>query len=392
MSEPLRWISVVIPALNEEACVAAAVASARAAAERSRGHGGRTAVRDGTREEAAAAGRPCRAPPGRGVQLDAGARRARATGSSSCTRTRGSSRVGERPARRCPSEVVGGAFRFAVDSPRRGYRCIEAGVALRCRLFRLPYGDQGIFVAGAWIYEAAGGFPPLPLMEDVAFVCGSHEAGRLALPAVRAFTSRRRWERSGLLATTCAELAPAGALRGRPATEAPRPSLLRLELTRVVPSSRAFALRAWPWAIALSIVAVALPGFDVGTRDPDSRLYAEIAAAMAAQPVDRWIAPLFPPGWYMSGYFREHPVGVHLLPALLGKLGYPAPQAAFAANALYQVLSLVLLQRVAAALVGPLEARSLGWLLQLIPIAFTFRIRANHEQAILLCLLLALYG
>jgi hypothetical protein len=58
----------------------------------------------------------------------------------------------------------------------------------------------------------------------------------------------------------------------------------------------------------------------------------------------------------------------------------------------YQVLTIVLVQRLAAALVPGLEARALGWLVQLLPIAFTFRIRANHEQALLLCLVAALYG
>ena len=38
------------------------------------------------------------------------------------------------------------------------------------------------------------------------------------------------------------------------------------------------------------------------------------------------------------------------------------------------------------------EARALRLFAQLLPIAFTFRVRANHESALLLCLLLALYG
>jgi 4-amino-4-deoxy-L-arabinose transferase-like glycosyltransferase len=94
----------------------------------------------------------------------------------------------------------------------------------------------------------------------------------------------------------------------------------------------------------------------------------------------------------MSGPFREHPVGLFLAPAGLARLGYPALQAGYALNALYQVLTIIFLQRLAAALVSGLEARALGWLVQLLPIAFTFRIRANHEQAVLLCLVAALYG
>ena len=151
-------------------------------------------------------------------------------------------------------------------------------------------------------------------------------------------------------------------------------------------------LETLAWALVLVVAALALGRLGYEARDPDSRLYAEIAARMAAQPVSTWIAPTCPPGWYLTGLFREHPVGIHVLPALLIRLGYPAGQAAFLANALYQVLSLVLLQRLAATLAPGLEARALGWMVQLLPIAFTFRIRANHEQAVLLCLLLALLG
>jgi 4-amino-4-deoxy-L-arabinose transferase-like glycosyltransferase len=146
------------------------------------------------------------------------------------------------------------------------------------------------------------------------------------------------------------------------------------------------------WAIVLAAGCLALVALGYRARDADSRLYAEMAARMSEAPAAGWIAPDFPPGWYMDGRFREHPVGLFVPAAALARLGYAAPQAAYALNALYQVLTIVLLQRLAAALVPGLEARALGWLIQLLPIAFTFRIRANHEQAVVLCLIAALYG
>ena len=146
------------------------------------------------------------------------------------------------------------------------------------------------------------------------------------------------------------------------------------------------------WTLALAAGWVALAELDYRARDPDSRLYAEMAARMARAPAPSWIAPDFPPGWYMNGPFREHPVGLLLPAAAAARLGYPAAQAAYAVNAVYQVLTIVLVQRLAATLVPGLEARALGWLVQLLPVAFTFRIRANHEQAVLLCLVAALYG
>jgi 4-amino-4-deoxy-L-arabinose transferase-like glycosyltransferase len=146
------------------------------------------------------------------------------------------------------------------------------------------------------------------------------------------------------------------------------------------------------WLLVLAAAWLALAALAYRTRDADSRLYAEIVARMSEAPAAGWIAPDFPPGWYMSGPFREHPVGLFAPAAALARLGYPAPQAAYALNALYQVFTIVLIQRLAAALVPGLEARALGWLVQLLPIAFTFRVRANHEQAVLLCLVAALYG
>jgi len=150
--------------------------------------------------------------------------------------------------------------------------------------------------------------------------------------------------------------------------------------------------RSVAWLAALVAAWLALAAFGHRSRDPDSRLYAEMAARMSHAPAAEWIAPDFPPGWFMSGRFREHPVGLLVPAALLAKLGYPAEQAAYAMNALYQAATLVLLPVLAATLVSGFEARSLGWLMQLLPIAFTYRVRANHEQALLLCLVLALVG
>lgn len=146
------------------------------------------------------------------------------------------------------------------------------------------------------------------------------------------------------------------------------------------------------WVLALAAGWAALAAVDYRARDADSRLYAEIAARMSVAPAAEWIAPDFPPGWYIEGPYREHPVGLFVPAALLARLGYPAEQAAYAVNAVYQVLTVVLIVRLALALVPGVEARALGWLIQLIPIAFTFRIRANQEQAVVLCLLLALLG
>jgi hypothetical protein len=146
------------------------------------------------------------------------------------------------------------------------------------------------------------------------------------------------------------------------------------------------------WTLAVLLAAAALAAQGKATRDPDSLLYARIAAAMSEQPLKRWIAPQWPSGSYGQGYFREHPVGLFVPAAALARLGYPAEQAAFAVNLLYQALSLVLLARLAATLLAGPEARALAWALQLLPLAFAYRVRANHEQPLLMLLAAALLG
>ena len=48
-------------------------------------------------------------------------------------------------------------------------RLLESLVALRCFLFALPYGDQGLLISRR-LYRELGGFRPIPLMEDVDLV------------------------------------------------------------------------------------------------------------------------------------------------------------------------------------------------------------------------------
>jgi rSAM/selenodomain-associated transferase 2 len=196
-------VSVVIPTLDEEDYIAAAIRSVRGCAEVLVVDGGSS---DRTRERAAEEGaRVLVSPAGRGRQLDLGAREAVGEW---ILFLHADTRLEEGWAEAIAAlgkDVVGGAFRFAVDAPRPIYRWVEKAVDLRCRLFALPFGDQAIF-ARRRVYAMVGGFPPFPLMEDLHFVRRLARAGRLALLPTRAFTSARRWERDGVVATTARNL------------------------------------------------------------------------------------------------------------------------------------------------------------------------------------------
>lgn len=90
---------------------------------------------------------------------------------------------------------VAAVFRLALDSARKAARRIERLVAWRCRVFGLPYGDQGLLLSRA-LYDAVGGFAPIPIMEDVEIVrrLGKDRLAFLDAPLV---TSAERYEKGG---------------------------------------------------------------------------------------------------------------------------------------------------------------------------------------------------
>ena len=89
------------------------------------------------------------------------------------------------------------AFRFVLDDLGFLPRLIEYGVAWRCTLLRMPYGDQGLLVPRR-LYNRVGGFKALPLMEDVDII---RRLGRRRVVILRsgALTSAIRYKRDGYL-------------------------------------------------------------------------------------------------------------------------------------------------------------------------------------------------
>ncbi len=87
-------------------------------------------------------------------------------------------------------------FRLRFDGGGAPARLVAGWANLRSRLLHLPYGDQGLLISRAE-YERAGGFPDIPLMEDVAL---ARRLGRrlVALP-MAATTSADKYLRDGWL-------------------------------------------------------------------------------------------------------------------------------------------------------------------------------------------------
>ncbi len=87
-------------------------------------------------------------------------------------------------------------FRLRFDDGSLPARLVAGWANLRARVLALPYGDQGLLIARSE-YDAVGGYPDIPLMEDVAM---ARRLGRRmrGMPAT-ALTSAERYRRDGWL-------------------------------------------------------------------------------------------------------------------------------------------------------------------------------------------------
>lgn len=146
------------------------------------------------------------------------------------------------------------------------------------------------------------------------------------------------------------------------------------------------------WTIAFFAISLLLVLTGFASDDPDSALYAALSERLATGPPARWIAPEWWGHWDMEGLFREHPVGVFVLPTLLGAAGVPGVQAAYIVGMAAGLATLLLIGVIVSRLCSRDDGRAAIVLLQFMPMASIFRIRANHEYPMLVCLLISLIG
>jgi len=196
-------LSIVVPVLDEAAIIQGTLRSLQDLRRR----GCEVIVVDGASSDATRslaaplADRVIDAPRGRAAQMNAGARAARGdillflhadtllpAGALDEIES-GLARTGR----------AWGRFDVTI-SGSRALALVAAMMNLRSRLSGIATGDQAMFARRA-AFEAAGAFPEIPLMEDVAL---SKALKRLSPPLclrARAATSGRRWQRHGTVRT-----------------------------------------------------------------------------------------------------------------------------------------------------------------------------------------------
>ena len=196
-------ISVIVPTLNEQACLAATLDAAALAP------GDELIIVDAGSVDATPdiarryTRRFYQGPRGRARQMNAGARQAGGDvllflHADTLLPPDGLEAV--REALQQP-DVIAGAFRLVIAPATPALRLVAWGTNLRSRFGGLPYGDQALFVRRR-VFEELGGYDEVPFMEDIRLVQALRRRGRLVLLPQAVATSGRRWQRDGVLYTT----------------------------------------------------------------------------------------------------------------------------------------------------------------------------------------------
>jgi rSAM/selenodomain-associated transferase 2 len=197
-------LSIIIPCLNE----AAGIVQALELLQPMRARGAEIIVADGGSGDGTAllaaplADRVVHAPRGRAAQMNAGAAAAHAGillfMHADCVL----------PADANELIVDGlqaggrqwGRFDVVLDGSHPLLKVIAGMMNLRSRLTGIATGDQGLFMTRA-LFAQLKGYPPLPLMEDIALSRRAKRAGAPLCLREPIVTSARRWERHGVIRT-----------------------------------------------------------------------------------------------------------------------------------------------------------------------------------------------
>ncbi len=196
-------ISIIVPVLDEAAEIVVALTALQAP----RAGGAELIVVDGGSGDATVAlatplaDRVVAAPRGRASQMNAGAALAKG---AVLLFLHADTRLPDDPLARIAAGLgergVWGRFDVRIAGRSAWLPMVAALMNRRSRLTGIATGDQAMFVTRR-AFRAVGGFPDIPLMEDIALSRRLLKLARPACLAARVTTSGRRWESQGVWRT-----------------------------------------------------------------------------------------------------------------------------------------------------------------------------------------------
>ncbi len=197
-----KRISVIIPALNEAACIESTLSKLNHLEEVEVivVDGGST---DGTADLAKACGAMVlTAEPSKSGQMNTGAN---AAGGNILLFLHADTLLPENFDKYIISAiyqdgVAAGAFQLHINSASKGLRFIEKVANWRSCHLQTPYGDQGIFVTKS-LFHAIGGYPDMVIMEDFELIRRLKRRGKIVILDSAVNTSPRRWQNMGIFKT-----------------------------------------------------------------------------------------------------------------------------------------------------------------------------------------------
>jgi len=202
----MAQISIIIPVRNDAACLRAQIESLQALQK----HGCEVLIVDGksTDDSMQVAHRITAdvlvSSPGRARQMNTGAAAARG---QMLLFLHADTEISTDALAAIPRHVgtesrnIWGRFDVRLRGEHWFYRLVEKMMNVRSRLTGIATGDQAIFVSRE-LFQRAGGYPEIPLMEDIAL---SRVLRRLARPFClrqRVAPSTRRWAQHGMINMT----------------------------------------------------------------------------------------------------------------------------------------------------------------------------------------------
>jgi rSAM/selenodomain-associated transferase 2 len=197
-------LSIIVPALNEAADIVSFLQSLQPL----RREGVEVILADGgSRDDTVALAAPLvdgslTAPRGRALQMNAGASAAKGEVllflHADCRLPDGANRLILEGLSETGRNW--GRFDVRLSGAQPLLRAIEFFMNLRSRLTGIATGDQALFMTRR-AYRAAGGFPAIALMEDVAMSARLKRTGKPLCLSARVTSSSRRWERGGIART-----------------------------------------------------------------------------------------------------------------------------------------------------------------------------------------------